>query len=68
MCKWKIVLKPFLRLIFILSTNIIDLCEFGIMLDTKVQTYGLLWATWSSLDLILQTTEGKILDMIKFDL
>lgn len=37
--------KPFLRLIFILSTNIIDLCEFGVMLDIKVQTYGPLWAT-----------------------
>lgn len=68
MCKWKIVLKPFLRLIFILSTNIIDLCEFGIMLDIKVQTYRPLWATQSSLYLILQTTEGKILDMIRFDL
>lgn len=68
MCKWEIVLKPFLRLIFILSTNIIDLCEFGIMLDVKVQIYGPLWATRSSLDLILQTTEGKILDMIRFDL
>lgn len=68
MCKWEIVLKPFLRLIFILSTNIIDLCEFGIMLEIKVQIYGPLWATQSSLDLILQTTEGKILDMIRFDL